>query len=381
MKKINLSWSLLTVTLVLACSSCSRRETPAKKSGAPVPVLAARAVAQTAPVQLRAIGNVTPYSRVTLRSQLTGQLQEVHFKEGQPVRQGDLLFTIDPRPAQAALDQAKASLARDAAQRDNAKIQFARVQKLFAEKVAAPEELDTAKAALDALLGTVAADAAAVATAQLNLEYTAIRAPVAGVVGAQLVYPGNIIKSETDEMAVINQIRPAYVSFAVPERHLAEIKKELRAGTVKAEASFEGLQGDAPRGELTFVDNAVDVTTGMILLKATFANTDDKLWPGQFVQVLLTLAEIADAVVVPSQAVQTGQAGDFVFVVKADQSVELRPVKSGATVQGATIVATGLRAGETVVTDGHLRLVPGAKVAVKTSLSESASGNPDSESK
>lgn len=370
MKKILLVW--LAAVAAFAFGGCSPGETTSKKGGAPVPVLVARALEKTLPVQLRAIGNVTPYSKVTIRSQITGQLQSAHFKEGQAVHQGDLLFTIDPRPAQAALNQARANLVRDEAQRDNAKIQFVRVQKLVADKIASQEEFDTTKAVLDAAVGTVAADQAAVANAQLNLEYTAIRAPVDGVVGAQLVYPGNIIKSETDEMLTLHQIHPVNVSFAVPERFLPEIKREMGAGALKAVASFEGMQAAAPVGELTFVDNTVDVTTGMILLKATFANTDNQLWPGQFVQVLLTLKEITNAVVVPSQAVQTGQNGDYVFVVKPDQSVEQRPVVPGEMVLGETIVTSGLRAGETVVTDGHLRLVPGAKVDVKMSLSNDA---------
>jgi multidrug efflux system membrane fusion protein len=372
MKNFNLLRSLAVAALALVLAGCSPGETPSKKSGAPVPVLVARSVAKTMPVQIQAIGNVTPYSKVTIRSQITGQLKAVHFQEGQPVRKDDLLFTIDPRPAQAALNQAAANLVRDEAQRDNAKIQFNRTQKLFTDKIASQEDFDTAKAGLDAFIGTVTADQAAVSNAQLSLAYTAIRAPVDGVAGAQLVYAGNIVKSPDDAMLTINQIHPIYVLFAVPERFLPEIKREMGAGALKAVASFEGMQGAAPVGELTFVDNTVDVTTGTIQLKATFTNTDNQLWPGQFVQVLLTLKEIANAVVVPSQAIQTGQNGNYVFVVKPDHSVEQRPVVPGETVLGETIVTSGLRADETVVTDGHLRLVPGAKVDVKTSLSNDA---------
>jgi multidrug efflux system membrane fusion protein len=218
----------------------------------------------------------------------------------------------------------------------------------------------------------VAADQAAVTNAALNLEYTAIRSPVDGVAGSQQVFAGNIVKAPDDVLLTINQIQPIYVVFAVPEQHLAEIRKEMSAGPLPVAVEFAGMAGDAPAGELTFVDNTVDPTTGTIQLKGTFANTDNRLWPGQFVEVQLGLAEIANAVVVPSQAIQPGQDGDYVFVVKADQTVEQRPVKTGANFQGETVVATGLCAGETVVTDGHLRLVPGARVDVKTSLSNAA---------
>lgn len=356
------------LALVLALAGCSRGTGPTGKGSAPVPVLVAKAVGKSVPVQIRAIGNVTPYSRVTIRSQITGQLREVHFQEGQAVRKGDLLFSIDPRPAQTALAQAQANLARDTAQMENARIQFGRVQKLVAEKIASQDVCDTSKANLDALAGTVAADHAAVSNALLNLEYTTLRSPVDGMPGAQLVYAGGIIKAEEDEMVVIHQIQPLYVSFAVPERHLPKIKKELRAGALKVAVDFAGLNGDEPAGKLTFVDNAVDSTTGMIQLKATFANADDQLWPGQFVQVVLTLTEHTNALVVPSQAIQTGQNGEYAFVVNPDQSVALRPVKTGETTAGETIIASGLSAGEMVVTDGQLRLVAGARVSVKSSL-------------
>ena len=356
-------------------AGCSRSDNAAKKTGAPVPVLAALAVVKNVPTEIRAIGNVTAISRVTVRPQITGKLQAVNFQEGQPVRRGDLLFTIDPRPWQAALDQAQATLARDTAQLENAKIQFHRAQKLLAEKIASQDEFDTSKAAMDAFTGTVAADTAAVSNATLNLEYTQIRSPVDGVTGSQQVFAGNIVKSPDDVMLTINQIHPIYVAFAVPEQNLPQIKNEMAAHALNAEAGFAGLKGAAPQGEVTFVDNAVDPTTGMIQLKATFANEDAKLWPGQFVQVTLTLSEIANAVVVPSQAIQTGQSGQFVFVIKPDQTVEMRGVTPGDTLRDETIVTSGLRAGETVVTDGQLRLVPGAKVAVKSSLSGHAGTN------
>jgi membrane fusion protein, multidrug efflux system len=356
----------LALPLAVGLAGCSRGDGRMKKGGAPVPVLVTRVVETNLPAQISAIGNVTPISKVTVRSQITGKLASVNFQEGQPVTKGDMLFTIDPRPAQAALEQARANLARDTAQLENAKIQFGRVQKLFADKVASQDEFDTSKAGLDALVGTVAADQAAVSNATLNLEYTTIRSPVDGVAGSQQVFAGNIVKSPDDAMLTINQIHPIYVSFAVPEQYLSQIRREMAGKTLKVQTSFAGMSGPTPEGDLTFVDNAVDATTGTIQLKATFANEDNRLWPGQFVQVRLALAEIANAIVVPSQAIQTGQNGDYVFVVKSDQTVEMRPVKTGDDLDGETAITSGLKAGETVVTDGQLNLVPGKAVNVKS---------------
>jgi membrane fusion protein, multidrug efflux system len=354
----------MTAVLLAVFSGCSRAPAKATK-GAVVPVLAATALEKDVPVQVRAIGNVTPISRVTVRSQLTGQLQGVHFKEGQEVRRDDLLFTIDPRPSEAALDQARANLARDAAQLENAKVAYERTKQLFESKFASQEDFDNARAAMDALQGTVLADRAAITNAALNLDYCRILSPVDGVTGAQLVFAGNIVKSPDDPMVVINQIHPIYVAFAVPERYLTEIRRELREQPLKVSATFDGLKGPAPRGEVVFVDNTVDTTTGTIQLKAAFANADSVLWPGQFVQVEMALTEVPHAVVVPNQAIQTGQNGDYVFVVKSDQTVEMRAVKSGESFDGETAVTGDLKAGETVVTDGQLNLVPGRTVNIK----------------
>jgi multidrug efflux system membrane fusion protein len=359
-------WGCLAAVFLLAApGGCSRRAA-AKRTPPPVPVLVAQAAEKGMPVQIRAIGNVMPFARVVIRSQITGQLEGVHFREGQEVRQGDLLFTIDPRPAQAALDQARANLARDEAQLENARFAYDRARLLFESKYASQEDFDNARAAMDALQATVLASRAAITNAALNLDYTTLHSPVDGVAGAQLAYAGNIIKSTEDEMVVLNQIHPIFVSFAVPEQHLSEIRRQLRGQPLKTSAAFEGLNGPAPQGEVTFVDNAVDPATGTIQLKATFANADSALWPGQFVQVEMTLAEVPRAVVVPTQAVQPGQNGEYVFVVKADQTVEMRPVKSGVSFNGETAVVGELKPGETVVTDGQLNLVAGKTVVIKT---------------
>ena len=363
---------------VLVLAGCSRSN-PAK-GGAAMPVLTAKAVEKNVPVQIEPppVGHVLPVLSVTIRPQIGGILNEVHFQEGQEVQKGDLLFTIDPRPSQAALDVVRAALARDTAQLENARIQFARDQKLFNDKIESQDVFDTSKANVDALAGTVQSDRAAITNAELNLEFTAIHAPVAGKTGSLQFYQGNVVKAPDDVLLTINQIHPIYVAFAVPEQYLPEIKKEMRTKTLKVAATFENLAGPPPQGELTFLDNAVDTTTGTILLKATFPNEDGALWPGQFVLVTLTLSELTNAIVVPSQAVQTGQNGQFIYVLKPDptntasQIVEDRPVKIGITYQSETVVQSGLKAGETVVTDGQLRLAPGVKVNVKSSLSAGA---------
>jgi membrane fusion protein, multidrug efflux system len=366
MKK-SISITLAIITAVLA-GGCSRGNSKPGAAGAPV--LVAKTITTNVPVQIQPepVGHVQAFSSVTVRSQITGILSRVHFREGQEVKKGDLLFTIDPRPMQAALAAAQANLARDQAQLENARIQFARAQKLLDQKLIPQDEFDTNKASMDALTGTVASDQAAVTNAQLNLEFTEIRAPFDGRTGSLQFHEGNVIKAQDDTLLTINQTHPIYVEFAVPEQYLPEIKKQMRAKTLEVLAAFENMDGPAPAGELTFVDNSVDETTGTILLKATFPNEDSALWPGQFVKVTLTLSELKDVVVAPTQAVQTGQNGQFVYVVKPDQTVEERPVVIGITYLGETVVQRGLATGETVVTDGQLRLAPGVKVSDKSSV-------------
>ena len=333
-------------------AGCSRA--PTVKPTAPVPVLTARAVAKSMPVLIDPppVGHVLPLSTVTIRPQISGLITAVNFHEGQEVHKGDLLFTIDPRPAQA-------TLARDQAQLENAQIQFDREQKLFAAKLISQDEFDTSKAVRNTLMATVRSD-------ELNLAYCEIRAPIGGRTGGLQFHEGNVVKSPDDVLLTINQIQPIYAAFAVAERYLPEIQKQMRRRTLTVTASFENLNGEPPRGELSFVDNAVDAMTGTILLKATFPNTDGKLWPGQFVQLALQLDELTSAVVVPSPAVQAGQNGLFIFIVKPDQTVEQRAVKTSAVVNGETVITSGVQAGETVVTDGQLRLAPGVKVSDKT---------------
>jgi multidrug efflux system membrane fusion protein len=364
MKKKNLIPALLAA-LALA-SGCSPSKPPKPAAAAPVQV--AQAIATNVPVQIDPppVGHVTPISTVTIHSQIQGMISQIHLQEGQEVKKGDPLFTIDPRPSQAALDQARANLERDSGQLEYQKANYARDQKLFDAKIISQEQLDTDTASLDAANGTVAADRAAITNALLNLNYCDIRSPVDGKTGGLQAYVGNVVKAPDDTLLTINQIHPIYVEFAVPEQYLPEIQKQMRGKTLAVQVTFENMDGPPPTGELTFVDNAVDMTTGTIDLRATFQNENEALWPGQFVNVMLTLSELSDAVVVPTQAVQVGQDGQFIYVVKEDQTVEMRPVKTGITFKNQTVVQSGLKMGETVVTDGQLRLAPGVKVAVKT---------------
>jgi len=371
MKK-NIFISVFFAALALA-AGCSPGNPP--KTGAAVPVLAAQAVTTNVPVQIDPppVGHVTPVSTVTVHSQIGGLISAVHFKEGDEVKSNALLFTIDPRPTQAALDQARANLERDSGQLEYQKANYARDQKLFAAKIISEDQLDTDTASRDAATGTVAADKAAITNAMLNLEFTEIRAPFDGVTGSLQFHKGNVVKAPDDTLLTINQIHPIYVQFAVPEQFLPEIKKQMREKILKVSVAFQNMTMLPPQGDLTFVDNSVDETTGTILLKATFQNENNSLWPGQFVNVSLTLSELTNAVVVPSQAVQVGQSGQFIYVVNANptnaasQIVEMRTVQTGITFGNETVMQSGLKAGETVVTDGQLRLAPKMKVTVKSS--------------
>jgi len=356
----------LMAVALLAAGGCSRA--PAAKRNAAVPVLTAKATVANIPVLIDPppVGHITPISSVTIRPQVGGVISKVNFREGQEVAAGDLLFAIDSRPMQAALDQARANLQRDSAQMANSRIQFDREQKLFDQKLVSQDEYLTSKAGLDALVGTVAADHAAVTNAELNLEFTHIRAPISGRTGALQFHEGNVVKAPDDVLLTINQIHPIYAEFAVPERYLPDIQREASEHTLAVTASFDDLQGEAPQGDLTFVDNSVDPMTGTIQLRATFPNTGGTLWPGQFVTLTLQLSELTNVVVVPSQAVQEGQAGQYSYVVKADNTVETRPVNIGVSYRGLTVIRSGVTAGETVVTDGQLRLIAGVTVSDRT---------------
>lgn len=346
--------------------ACSKKSVPLPKPT--VPVTAGTVIQKTVPVQVRAIGNVEAYSTISVKSQIDGQLIRVHFKEGQDVKKGDILFTIDPRSYEAALKQAEANLAKDSAQLENARLEVSRYAELVKKGYVAQEQYDQIRTNAAALEATVNADKALVENALLQLKYCFIYSPITGRTGNLMANQGNLIKANADNpMVTINQIQPIYVTFSVPEQYLSEINKYMAGRDVKVEAYVTRDEDHPEEGVLTFVDNTVDMTTGTIKLKGTFANKEKRLWPGQFVNVILTLTTQPNAVVVPSQAIQTGQSGDYVFVIKSDLTVESRLVIIARTLDGETVVEKGLQPGDKVVTDGQLRLIPGAKVEIKTS--------------
>jgi membrane fusion protein, multidrug efflux system len=331
-----------------------------------VPVLVTTAIKKAVPVQLRAVGNVEPYTTVSIKSQVTGVLMQAHFKEGQDVKKGQQLFTIDPRPFEAALRQAEANMQRDNAQLKNLREQVRRYAELVEKQYVSREQYDLIKTNADAAEAVVEADKAAVENAKVQLSYCYIYSPVSGRVGSLLVNEGNLVRvNDGAPLVVINQINPINVTFAVPEQHLSDLKRHMNAGTLGVDASFQSDDDRPEQGKLEFVDNAVDRATGTIRLKAVFANTERRLWPGQFINVALTLTTQPDAVVIPSEAVQVGQEGQHVFVVQPDKRVEVRPVTLGTTSGGEAVITKGLAAGEQIVREGQFLLGPGSRIEIK----------------
>lgn len=331
-----------------------------------VPVLVATAQQKAIAIQIRAVGNAEPYATVSVKSQVTGVLMQAHFKEGQNVKKGQILFTIDPRPLESAVKQAEANLARDAAQLQNAREQARRYAELLKKQYVSQEQYDQIRTNADALESVVDADKAAVENAKVQLSYCYIYSPIDGQVGSLLVNEGNLVRvNDGAPLVVINQLIPINVTFSVPEQNLADIKRQMAAGTLKVDARFPSDEGRPEQGTLAFVDNAVERTTGTIKLKAEFKNSAKRLWPGQFINVALTLSTQADAVVIPSEAIQVGPAGQQVFVVKEDKRVEVRSVTVGQTQEGEAVIATGVAAGELVVREGQFLLGPGSQVDIK----------------
>jgi multidrug efflux system membrane fusion protein len=334
--------------------------------GPAVPVAVGTVVQKAMPIEISVIGAAEAFSSVAIRAQTTGQLTSVNFTEGEDVMAGQVLFTLDRRPLEAALLQAQANLDRDQAQAANAMQQAKRYDELAARGIATREQVDTSRTAVAALNATVDADKAAVENAKVQLQYATITAPISGRTGALMVHEGNLVRAnDQTPLVVINQVAPMSVSFAIPEARLPELKKYMAAGALRVTANPPNDDAAPAVGKITFVDNAVDQTTGTIKVKGTFPNTDRRLWPGQYVNVVVTLTMDPEAVVVPSVAVQTGQQGQYVFVVNAEQKVDLRPVTVKRTSATETVIESGLKPGETVVTDGHLRLVPGSRITVK----------------
>ena len=417
---------LLVILLTAGVAGCSGDKVESKQPAArpTVPVAVAPVEQKTVPLQIQAIGSVEAYAVVSVRAQVGGELMRVHFKEGEDVKKGDLLFTIDPRPYESSVAQSEANLAkdlvqvqqaravlerdrarvnqsragllRDQAQARNADVQARRYEDLLKKGLVAQEQYDGFKTTAESLAATiradeadiksaeetvradeaairsaeqtVRADQAAVESTKIQLSYTTIRSPIDGRAGSLMLNQGNVVRAGgtgDSTLVVINQVQPLYVSFTVPQQQLPAVKRYMAEGKLVVEASPTG-EPRPLRGVVTFIDNAVDPTTGTIRLKGTFTNDEKRLWPGQFVNVALTLSTEPDAIVVPSQAVQTGQQGQpYVFVVKADSTVETRPVVVARTQGSETVITKGLTTGENVVIDGQARLVAGSKVEVR----------------
>lgn len=357
----------LALPILLVLEGCADRgDTPPADQA--VPVVVAQVTRKGIPVNLTAIGTGQAFKTVSIESQVAAIVKELHYRPGQYVRQGDLLVTLDDRPFLAALAQAQANLARDKAQAQLDESQVGRYKQLYDGGIVPREQYDQYLATASSANATVSADEAAIETAKIQLSYCSIYAPISGVTGAQLVYPGAAVKAnDVPVLVVINQVSPLYVNFSVPQQYLGDIKQFMARGELPVQAVPRG-DSRAETGYLTFINNTVDATTGTIQLMASFPNSDHRLWPGQFSDITLRLAEQENAIVVPSQTVQTGQEGDYVFIVKPDKTVIVQKVKVGRTVNGVTEILEGLQPGQTVVTDGQIRLIAGTKVYFTNSL-------------
>jgi multidrug efflux system membrane fusion protein len=357
---------VISVILGALASGCAK-EQAAPPRRPPIPVVVGTVIKKTVPVEISAIGNVEAYSTVSIKAQIAGELLEVHFKEGDFVHKGQLLLTIDPRPYEAALAQAKAALARDKAVAVNNHAQAERYLKLLAAGVVPAQATESFTSAADASDAVVSADEAAIQTAQINLDFCKIYSPLDGRTGYLMLKPGNLLKVADVPIVVINQVNPIFVNFTVPQQFLADIQKYMAQGELKVIATVPNAPNSTETGALTFVDNNVDTTTGTIHLRATFANTRNQLWPGLYANVVLELSKEADRTVVPAEAITTGQKGTFVYVVEPGGTVAQRLIASSRTVDGEAVIEKGLQPGETVVVDGQSLLAPGVKVAVKNS--------------
>lgn len=357
----------LTALAAILSVSCSTQKTQAS-SGAvrSVPVTVAQADRRDIPVVVSAIGNVTPLQTVQVKSMVTAQIVKVHFTVGQDVQKGQLLFTLDSRSFAADLAKAEGQLARDKAAAANARVSQKRYESLLKEGVVARQQYDELESTAAQYDAAVEADQAAVEVSRVNLQYTKIYSPISGRAGDVLMHEGNLIKANDVAMVVINQISPIYTDFAVPERFLSDIKKYMGAGTLKVVATLPDSNAPLAEGKVAFIDNSVDRATGTIMMKAEFGNQQRMLWPGQFININLHLTTEKNATVVPTQAVQNGQQGTYVFVVKPNKTVEARVVDLGPSDKGMVVIHKGVEFGETVVTDGQVRIVPGSTVEWKS---------------
>jgi multidrug efflux system membrane fusion protein len=355
----------LILAIGLAVAGCSEEGAKKKTEQPPVPITTDKAVARDIPVSLQVVGRAEAFESVTMKSRVDGQVAAVLFTEGQHVNQGDVLIRLDPTDFAARLQQAEATAARDEALIAKMRADTARYTALKERNFVSEEKVNDIRTNEAAAAANLRASKATVEVARLQLSYATIRAPITGIVGSRLVFPGSAVKANDVTVAVVNRVRPLLVSFAVPERHLPQLRAARQAGTLKVDVTQAGDTSQHFEGTVRFIDNAVDASTGTILLKAELPNQDEKLTPGQFLNVSLLLDTLRQAVTVPSKAVQQGADGNFLYAVKEDSSVEIRRVEVLAAAEGSSAVRGAIQVGETVVTDGHLRLTPGAKVRIK----------------
>lgn len=356
--------SALCIVAQMGASGCAKKQEK-PKGRPPALVVTAPATRQDVPLQLRAIGTMEASESVTVRTQISGELVKVAFREGQDVQKGALLFQLDPRTYQAALRRAEAALARDRVVMDNARKDYGRYSQLVKDGIVTQEQAEGYRTKAESAAADVAADQAAVESAREQLAWCTITAPISGRLGVLSADRGNVVKANDTVLVTINKLSPIHAGFTIPEKELPELKRHLAAGKVVVEAEVPGAAGIREKGVVSFLDNTVDPATGTIKLKAEFANATRQLWPGQFVNLSITLAVRSQAVVVPSQAIQTGQKGQHVFVAKTDGTAELRPVVAGPSAKGVTVIENGLQAGEQVVVDGQMRVVPGGAIEIK----------------
>src|ERR1022692_2364488 len=377
-ERLRLSMLLFPLAAVLLVSGCTNK---AQQMGGgsgrrpPAPVVVAGVEQLDIPVQIKAIGNVEAYQTVQIRSQVNGQIQKIFFKEGEDVHQGQPLFQLDKRPFQADLEKAIGQMKHDQAQAENSRIQADRYSGLETQGIVSREQAEQFRTQAKADASAVEADKANVEAARVQLQYTDIMAPIDARTGSLMINLGNLVKAnDTPYLLQLNQVTPIYVTFSVPEANLDRVRHRFSSGQLKVQAYPKGQTDSPAEGRLTFIDNGVDTTTGTLKLKGTFPNGDRRLWPGGFVDVALVLSTRKNVVVVPTKAIQSGQQGEYVYVVRTDTTAESRPAKTAGSYQNVTLIADGLKPGEQVIVNGQLRVAPNAKVVVQSTLPGTQSG-------
>jgi membrane fusion protein, multidrug efflux system len=372
--------AIFLLLLMVFALGCGNKPAVQAANGAgtrsPAPVVVATVEQHDVPVQISAIGNVEAYQTVQIRSQVSGQIERIFFKEGQDVHRGELLFQLDKRSFQADLEKAIGTLQHDEATAENSRLQAERYTELEKQGIVSREQADQFKAQAKADASAVEADKAAVDAARVQLHYTDIKAPIDARTGALMINLGNLVKAnDTPFLVQLNQITPVYVTFSVPEANLARVRRYSLDRRLKVLAFAKGQTSNPAEGYLSFIDNGVDTQTGMIKLKGTFLNRDRRLWPGEFVDVALELSVQRNAIVVPSRAIQIGQQGEYVYVVTPESTAESRPVQTSGSYRDMTLIANGLKPGERVIVDGLLRVAPNVKVAVQSTTSSQIPSN------